>query len=98
MWKGERTLTDGIDPEVDDLDNGPATCLSARWIRSGARLPASTKRQGWAALCHFAAVAADESVVGGSLGTRHSRVIEKFDAGTTLIRDPPPASLPRFAR
>ena len=35
--------------------------------------------------------------MGGSLRTRHSRVIPKVSPGTTSIRAPPPASLPRFA-
>ena len=48
--------------------------------------------------CQFAAVAADESVVGGSLGTRHSRVTGKIGANTAWIRARPPASLPRCAR
>jgi hypothetical protein len=90
-------LTDGIDPEIDAMDDGPATSRSARRIRSEARMPDSTRRRGWATLCHFAAVAADESVVGGSLGTRHSRVTGKIGAGTAWIRARPPASLPRFA-
>ena len=42
-WNGERMLTDGIDPEVDDLDNGPTTSRSARWIRSWTRMPGSTR-------------------------------------------------------
>ena len=29
-WNGERLLTDGIDPEIDALDDGPATSRSAR--------------------------------------------------------------------
>ena len=41
-WNGERLLTDGIDPEIDALDDGPATSRSARRIRSEARMPDST--------------------------------------------------------
>ena len=41
-WNGERLLTDGIDREIDALDDGPATSRSARRIRPEARMPDST--------------------------------------------------------
>ena len=43
MWNGEQMPTDGIEPQIDVLDDGPATSRSARRIRSGARTPGSTR-------------------------------------------------------